>query len=233
LKLHLLHNGFFTLDKGFLVYGKYHGKIYEAALKPLLVISDEEKILIDTGIGELPEQYKRFYDVKQKPEHVLKTQLQNHNIKPEDITIVINTHLHFDHCGNNKLFKNAQFYVQEQELQYAYSPDRFQKNSYIKEFFDHDLDYVEVKGDHKLTESVSLIITSGHSPGHQSVVVKQDQKTTIYCGDAAPLKENLEAQNIPGVLYRADEALRSIEKLRSFKDAFFIFSHDNEQQVVV
>ena len=229
LQLHLLQNGFFSLDKGFLVYGKYYGKIYEAALKPLLIINDEEKILVDTGIGELPEQYKRFYSVRQSPEHSLDVQLQNRRLKPEDITIVINTHLHFDHCGNNRLFKNAKFYVQAGELRYAFSPDRFQKNAYIQDFFNHDLDYVEVKGDYKLTEGISIISTSGHSPGHQSIIIRNDGNTCVYCGDAAPLKENLESLNIPGVLHHADDALRSIEKLKSIKDAIFVFSHDKEQ----
>jgi len=233
LETHLLHNGFFTLDKGFLVYAKYHGQVYRAALKPLLVIDDKEKILIDTGIGELPDQYKRFYAVTQDPEHMMQAQLQRHGLKSEDITIVVNTHLHFDHCGNNKLFKNAKIYVQTEELRYAYSPDRFQKNSYVKQFFDYGCDFVEVKGDYQLTRNISLVTTPGHSPGHQSAVIRQKENTYVYCGDAAPLKENLEAQNIPGVLYRADEALRSIEKLRSFRDAFFIFSHDIEQLALV
>jgi N-acyl homoserine lactone hydrolase len=227
LQLHLLKNGFFTLDKGFLVYGKYHGEIYEAALKPLLIISDKEKILVDTGIGELPEQHKRFYRVRQGRDHALEAQLRRHQLKPEDITMVINTHLHFDHCGNNKLLKNAKFYVQADELQYAYAPDRFQKNAYIREFFDLDVDYVKVRGDYELTKDVHIILTLGHSPGHQSVVVRDGENTIVYCGDAAPLRENLEAQNIPGVLYHADEALRSLERLRSFKEANFIFSHDS------
>lgn len=229
MQLHLLQNGFFTLDKSFLVYGKYHGKIYEAALKPLLVISDSDKILVDTGIGELPEQYKRFYSVRQNAEHTLKTQLRKFQLKPEDITIVINTHLHFDHCGNNRLFKNAKFYIQTEELRYAFSPDRFQKDAYVQDFFDHYFDYVKIKGDYRFSEEISIISTSGHSPGHQSVIIKQDEHTCVYCGDAAPLKENLEELNIPGVLYRADEALRSIEKLKSVKDAVFVFSHDKEQ----
>ncbi|MGQ9566219.1 MAG: N-acyl homoserine lactonase family protein [Candidatus Bathyarchaeales archaeon] len=227
--LYLLHNGFFSLDKGFLVYAKYYGKVYNAALKPLLIVDGKEKILVDTGIGDLPEPYKRFYAVTQSSEHVLQAQLLKCGLKPEDVTIVVNTHLHFDHCGNNKLFKNAKFYVQTDELRYAYSPDRFQKNSYIKQFFDYGCDFVEVNGDYRLSENITLIATVGHSPGHQSIVVRQKEKSYIYCGDAAPLKENLEAQNIPGVLYRADDALRSIEKLKSFKSAHFIFSHDNEQ----
>jgi N-acyl homoserine lactone hydrolase len=195
----------------------------------LLIISDSDKVLIDTGIGELPEQYKRFYLVRQNAEHTLKTQSQNFQLKPGDITIVINTHLHFDHCGNDKLFKNAKFYIQAEELRYAFSPDRFQKNAYIQDFFDCSLDFVEVKGDYRLSDEIFIISTSGHSPGHQSVIMEQDEHTYVYCGDAAPLKENLESLNIPGVLYRADEALRSIEKLKSVKDAVFIFSHDKEQ----
>ena len=230
LLLHLLQNGFLTLDMGFLVYGKYHGRVYEAALKPLLIIDGSERILVDTGIGKLPESYKRFYKTTQTQEHALDVQLRKHGLEPKDITIVINTHLHFDHCGGNRSFKNAKFYVQAEELQYAYSPDRFQKNAYLREYFE-DLDFIEVKGDHKLTEDITLISTPGHSPGHQSVMAKNKKKVYVYCGDAAPLKENLAALNIPGVLYRADDALRSIEKLRSL-DAVFVFSHDKEQLTI-
>jgi len=109
MEVQLLSNGYFALDKTFLVYSKYQGETYEAALKPLLVLSEGERILIDTGIGELFPQYRRFHTVKRNPDQSLRMQLQNFRLKPEDITIVINTHLHFDHCGNNELFKNARF----------------------------------------------------------------------------------------------------------------------------
>ncbi len=202
MKLILLNNGSFTLDKSFLVYGKYQGQKYEAALKPLLIITEKEKILVDTGLGELPEKYKRFYEVKRAENQNLKAQLSLHGLKPDDITIVVNTHLHFDHCGNNALFKNAKFYVQADELRYAYAPDRFQKAAYIREFFDVNVDYVMLKGKYRLTEEISILPTAGHTVGHQSVIVKLNDKNYVYCGDAAPLKENLEKRNIPGVLYR-------------------------------
>lgn len=233
MELHLLSDGYFTLDKSFLVYTKYQGQIYEAALKPLLIITGEEKILIETGIGELPETHRKFHTIKRKPDQTLKAQLQRHDIKPEDITIVVNTHLHFDHCGNNALFPKAKFYVQAEELRYAYAPDRFQKAAYIREFFDANLDYVPVSGRYQLTEDIILIPTPGHSIGHQSVLIRGEKRNYVYCGDAAPLRENLEKRNIPGVLYRADEALRSIDKLRSIKNAVYIYSHDNEQLTLV
>jgi N-acyl homoserine lactone hydrolase len=229
MKLHLLGDGYFTLDKSFLVYTKYQGQIYEAALKPLLIIAGKEKILVETGIGELPEMYKKFYTIKRKKDQTLRAQLQKHGIKPEDITLVINTHLHFDHCGNNASFPNAKVYVQAEELRYAYAPDRFQKAAYLREFFDSGFDYVTVRGKYQLREDILLIPTPGHSIGHQSVLIRGKQNNFVYCGDAAPLRENLEKRNIPGILYRADEALRSIDKLRSIKNSHYIYSHDNEQ----
>lgn len=229
LKLHLLSDGYFVLDKSFLVYSKYQGQTYRAALKPLLVITDEEKILIDTGIGELSEKHKRFYTIERKPYQTLKVQLERHNLKPEDIDMIVNTHLHFDHCGNNQYFKNAKFYVQAEELRYAYAPDRFQKAAYIREFLDVNVDYIPISGRYQLTDDIVLVPTPGHSIGHQSVIIKWKRKNYVYCGDVAPLRENLEKRNIPGVLYRADQALKSIDELRSIRDAVYIYSHDNEQ----
>jgi glyoxylase-like metal-dependent hydrolase (beta-lactamase superfamily II) len=228
MELHLLSDGSFTLEKSFLVYAKYQGELYEAALKPLLVITDKETILIDTGIGELPERYRKFHTVKRKLDEGLRAQLRRYSLKPEDIDLVINTHLHFDHCGNNKNLKNARFYVQADELRYAYAPHRFQKASYLPEFFDVDVEYVPIHGSHTITDDVRVIPTPGHSIGHQSVLVRKEGKNYVYCGDAAPLRENLERRNIPGVLYRSDQALQSIDKLRSIEDAVYIYSHDNE-----
>lgn len=233
MELHLLSNGYFTLDKSFLVYTKYQGQIYEAAIKPLLIITDKEKILIETGIGELPEAHRRFHTIKRKPDQTIEAQLQKYNTKPEDITLVVNTHLHFDHCGSNALFPKAKFFVQAEELRYAYAPDRFQKAGYVREFFDASLDYVPVHGRYQLTEDIILVPTPGHSIGHQSVLIRGEKRDHVYCGDAAPLRENLEKRNIPGVLYRADEALKSIDKLRSIKNAVYIYSHDNEQLTLV
>jgi len=72
MDLHLLSDGYFTLDKSFLVYTKYQGQIYEAALKPLLIIAGKEKILVETGIGDLPEAYRNFHTVKRKPDQALR-----------------------------------------------------------------------------------------------------------------------------------------------------------------
>jgi len=229
MKVNLLSDGFFTLDMGLLVYGKtpYYGKLYKAALKPLLVETDTEKVLIDTGIGELPESYKKFYQTE-RTQTLLKS-LNQEGLTPEDITAIINTHLHMDHTGNNHLFPNAKTYVQKDELEYAYNPHRFQRAAYIQEFFD-GLDFITVNGDYHFSDTIDILKTPGHTPGHQSVVIHHDTDY-IYCGDIAPLKENLEKRNIVGVLYNPVDALKSLDRLRSL-EGVHIFSHDNEQMSI-
>ena len=229
MKLHLLCDGFLTLDKSFLVYMKYMGQPYEAALKTLLIQTGKENILVDTGAGELPEKFRQFYKINRRPEQNLKTQLTHLGLKPQDIDIVVNTHLHFDHCGNNALFPGARFIAQAEELDYALKPERFQEAAYIKELFDFKADYQLVHGEFSISDEVWLVPTQGHSIGHQSVVVKTADRSYVYCGDAAPLRENLERRNIPGVLYCSHHALESIDRLKAMGNAVYIYSHDNEQ----
>lgn len=222
----LLSDGYFFLDMGFLVYGKalYYGKLYKAALKPLLVKTGDEVVLVDSGIGELPESFKKYY--KTERTQPLTSSLKQIGIAPEEVTAIINTHLHMDHAGNNRLFPNAKTYVQKAELQYAYNPHRFQKMAYVKEFLE-GLDFITITGDYAFSDDVEIISTPGHTPGHQSVLV-HGECDYIYCGDIAPLRENLERRNIVGVLFNPVDALESLDRLRQI-EGIHIFAHDNEQ----
>lgn len=226
MEVKLLSDGYFYLDTGFLVYGKaaYYGKPYKAALKSMLIKTDEDIILLDTGMGEFPKKYGKYYKIEQ--ENTLLHQLAQEGITPQDITAIINTHLHWDHVGWNKSFPNATTYVQTKELDYAYDPHRFQKAAYIDDFFD-GLDFVTINGDYTFSDAVDIIFTPGHTPGHQSVVV-HSKTDYIFCGDVAPLEENLEKRNIVGVLYNPVDALKSLDRLRKIEGTH-IFSHDNEQ----
>jgi glyoxylase-like metal-dependent hydrolase (beta-lactamase superfamily II) len=230
----LLSDGYFEIDLGLLIYGKtqYYGIKYMAALKPLLIITPTgQRILVDTGIGELPPKYTKYYKLERKV--TLIDSLRNLDINPDDISVVVNTHLHFDHCGNNKLFKNAKFYVQTVELEYARNPDRFQKGGYVPELFDV-VNYTTINGEFDVAPGIRVIPTPGHTPGHQSVIVKVGEprrKCYVYCGDVAPLRENLESRNIVGILYNPRDALASIDKLRNI-DGDYIYSHDRDQLTI-
>ena len=229
LDVRLLTDGYFTLDKSFLVFGKYQGTKYRAALKPLLVKTDKEVVLIDTGVGILPEKYNRFHTVIRTQNEDIQYSLKQAGIQPNDVTLVINTHLHFDHCGNNRLFKNAKFLVQAEELRYAYAPDYYMKVSYLRDFFDFEADYVRLNGKYRIDDDLEIIPTPGHTAGHQSVVVPWHEKNLVYAGDAAPLPENIERGNIAGMLYHGGFATKSIDILRNVQNPVYIYSHDNEQ----
>jgi len=225
----LLSDGYFTLDKSFLVFGKYQGIKYKAALKPLLVRTDKETILVDTGVGTLPPKYKTFHEVIRSREEELSYSLKIAGLKPSDVTMVVNTHLHFDHCGNNRLFENSKFLVQTDEIRYAYFPDRFMRVSYLRDFFDVEGDYLPVKGKYEIENGVEIIPTPGHTIGHQSLVVKWKNRNVVYAGDAAPLPENIEKRNISGMIYDSSLGLESIDVLRRIENPLYIYSHDNEQ----
>lgn len=225
----LLRDGYFTLDKSFLVFGKYQGIRYKAALKPMLVRTENENIIIDTGVGTLPSKYQSFHEVHRSHEEALAYSLSKTGLNAEDITLVVNTHLHFDHCGNNRLFQNAKFLVQTDEVRYAYYPDRFQKISYLRDFFDMEADFLPVHGHYTVGDGVELVPTPGHTIGHQSVVVKWKGRNLVYCGDAAPLPENIERRNITGMIYNSAAGLESIDMLRRIERPHYIYSHDNDQ----
>lgn len=225
----LLSDGYFTLDKSFLVFGKYQGVKYKAALKPLLVRTDRETILVDTGVGTLPPKYENFHEVIRSKEEELSYSLKAVGLKPSDITMVVNTHLHFDHCGNNRLFENSKFLVQTDEIRYAYFPDRFMRVSYLRDFFDVEGDYLPVRGRYEIEDGVEVIPTPGHTIGHQSLVVKWKNRNIVYAGDAAPLPENIEKRNISGMIYDSSLGLESIDLLRRIENPVYIYSHDNQQ----
>ena len=176
----LLTDGYFTLDKSFLVFGKYQGTKYKAALKPLLIRTDKENILVDTGIGTLPPKYEKFHEVIRTKEEQLRLSLKKAGLEPSDITLVVNTHLHFDHCGNNILFPNAKFLEQIDEVRYAYFPDRFMRVSYLREFFDTEGEIVPLRGRYTIEDGVEIVPTPGHTVGHQSVVVKWKNRNLVY-----------------------------------------------------
>jgi N-acyl homoserine lactone hydrolase len=223
-ELHLLHDGYLELDMGMLVYMKtrYYGIKYEAALKPLLIITDTEKILVDSGIAPLPPSLARI--VRYRKESTLLDELKNLGLSAEDIDIVINTHLHMDHCGNNRLFPKARYIVQRAELEYARNPDRFMRGGYVSSFFEN-LDFETVEGDADITSGIRVIETPGHTPGHQSLLIQGGGRKIVYTGDAAPLLENLERRDITGIIYDPKKELESIDKLRSL-GAEYIASHD-------
>ncbi len=143
-----------------------------------LVRDREACILVDTGVGTDSVLIDRLY----KPDRVeLHAALVEFDVSLRDVTAVVNTHLHFDHCGNNRLFPGVPIFVQQAELEAAGQPE------YTVSEWVHfaDAKYVPIHGRHAISERIELMPTPGHTPGHQSVVVRSGGVTEIIVGQAA------------------------------------------------
>ena len=233
VRVHLLVDGFFLCDKRiFLPEGS--DVQYTAAAKSLLIVSGKEKILVDTGIGEIPHR-PEFAELRKtlkimREGNGIKQELARLGLKPEQITAVINTHLHNAHSGNNGLFRDSKFYVARDEFRFVdelMSKDPNQ-TAYVRERFDKLRDVVNVKGRLRLTDEVTILPTPGHTLGHQSVIIERDGSALIYSGDVSPLKENV-VNRIAMSSYDRQLNLESMKKLLLIPNAKWLFTHDSDQ----
>jgi N-acyl homoserine lactone hydrolase len=135
-------------------------------------------VLVDTGVGG-PQQVLADWRVVNRS---VADALAELDMTPGDIGLVINTHLHFDHCGQNAVFKHAACYVQGAEL------DRAKRESpELYDWFDFmNATFELLDGDAEILPGLAVIATPGHTAGHQSVVVQSaDGTPDLLIGDAA------------------------------------------------
>ncbi|GAC1688103.1 MAG: hypothetical protein PVS2B1_09290 [Candidatus Dormibacteraceae bacterium] len=134
-------------------------------------------ILVDTGVGWPTELVHEWKVVNRHAAEAL----AEHDLSPADVRVVINSHLHFDHCGQNAVFKHAPFYVQRSELERAR-----REKSVANEWFDFAGARFElIDGDAQIADGVRVVATPGHTVGHQSVIVDTDDGGAVMIGDAA------------------------------------------------
>jgi N-acyl homoserine lactone hydrolase len=114
-------------------------------------------------------------------------------VRPDDVAVVVNSHLHFDHAGNNGAFPRATFIVQGEHLAFAKG-----KPNFPGVYWDiPELTYMPVAGRTRVAPGVEVVPTPGHAPGHQSLVVDLPETgRVVLCGDAAFTRENLERGEI-------------------------------------
>ena len=135
-----------------------------------VVEHQQGRVLVDTGLidstPELDEEWSPRFD----PDAI-----------PRDVVCVINTHLHFDHCGGNRLFAGTPIYVQRREREEARTVGYT-----IPEWVEFDgAQYVELEGEAEILPGLRVVPTPGHTPAHQSVLVATDDGLVIVAGDVA------------------------------------------------
>jgi glyoxylase-like metal-dependent hydrolase (beta-lactamase superfamily II) len=172
-----------------------------SGLNSVLVRTGDKTILIETGLGnKLPGSLVKIYG---QPAELLNN-LGAAGVSPDDIDIVINTHLHFDHCGWNTqrqgdkivpTFPKARYYVQEGEWQHARQQHERDAVTYISDNYDPLIANGQMhllKGDQEIVPGVSVQVFRGHTENMQAVMIKSGGRTACYISDLIPTTAHID-----------------------------------------
>jgi N-acyl homoserine lactone hydrolase len=164
-----------------------------------LLRTPEGNVLFDTGLH--PVHVERpdatfgpgSLKVVMAKEDAVVARLAALGVRPDDVSVVVNSHLHFDHAGNNGAFPKATFIVQGEHLAFAKG-----KPNFPGVYWDiPELTYMPVAGRTRVARGLEVVPTPGHAPGHQSLVVDLPETgRLVLCGDAAFTRKNLERGEI-------------------------------------
>jgi N-acyl homoserine lactone hydrolase len=170
--------------------------------------------------------YVDWIKPQMQAEDMLERRLGEIELSPDDIDIVVNTHLHFDHAGGNSLFPQATFLVQRDHYKHALGmPEAFPPRYYLLPGLNYEL----LQGEITLIPGVDLILSPGHVPGMQSVVVSLPETgTVILASDAISLEEHLNEDNWGGYWNpkSARASARRIRAIAQAKRGQIFFGHD-------
>lgn len=256
-KVDVIETGIFYLDGGAMfgvipkaIWGTVYNNGDELNRIPLearlmLIRWDEKIILVDTGNGnKLKAKIAERYGINLDKSSV-ELYLSKFDLKPEQITDVILTHLHFDHCGgatkieNGKIvptFPNAKYYVQKEQYNWALKPTEKDRASYFTE------NYVPLKeegmlelldGDVDIYPGISVISISGHTKSMQLTKIHDEGKSILFCADLCPTSAHIP---IPYVMGYDNEPLKTIEEKKLIlpkayeEGTIIVYEHDAFKQ---
>jgi glyoxylase-like metal-dependent hydrolase (beta-lactamase superfamily II) len=257
VKLHIVSDGVTWSDGGG-PFGLVPRILWEKVIQPdelnripmslncLLIESEGKRILVDAGHGDKLSAKERQY-MNIAGEKRLIGSLERLDLAPEDIDIVINTHLHGDHCGGNTsffggcdgqpvpTFPRAEYWIQRLEWADASYPDERTKGTYFAHNFVPLEERGQVRllyGDERVTSEVRCIITRGHTRAHQSVIIESRGKVAIYLGDLSPLAVMMERLAwVPAYDVEPLETIETKRRIRQWaleNEALLFFDHESQ-----
>ena len=244
-------DGRFRLDGG-AMFGVVPKILWEKCCQPdeqnrislglncLLIRAGRKNILVDTGLGDKEDaKFQEMFAVERIP--TLRDSLKMQGLTPEDIHMVVNTHLHFDHAGGNTVrengaivptFPRAKYFVQRGEYEDAARANERTRASYRRENFTpvaHVDQWEFLDGESELVPGVSVVVTEGHTRHHQSIKIESEGQIAFYLGDLIPTVSHLPLPYIMGYdLY----PLQTLETKRWVLDRalsenwLLVFEHD-------
>jgi glyoxylase-like metal-dependent hydrolase (beta-lactamase superfamily II) len=260
IKLHLINDCDIRVDPGG-AFGLVPRALWSPLLAPdedhlvpmaqiclLIQHPDGTNILCDTGYGtKLPEKQRANIKM-QRPRGSIVDALGRLGLRPDDIHLVINTHLHGDHCGGNTYydadgspqptFPNARHVVQQREYDDAIHPNERTRATYLLDNYVplYERGQLElVVGDTEFAAGVRGVVTPGHTPGHMSVLVESGDDKALFVCDLASYAHHFERL---GWMSGFDvEPLITLETKRRWQawaletGALLIFPHDTQRPI--
>lgn len=251
MKIELIETGYFYADGG-AMFGAIPKtswvRRYESdgkngcilAMRSALVKTDDgHVIVIDNGAGT--KQLKKLGGYRLFNLMDLRTELASNHVCPEEVTDMVFTHLHFDHCGYTTqlldkkyslAFPNATHWVSRAQWENSLHPHPLEKASYFQENMQAVFDAGKLKlidSDTKLCPSVELRLFDGHTKGQIAVYMSGEKRTYVFAGDVVPLEANLSPDWISA--YDVEPLISYNEKIRMLEEAAdkeqaIIFCHD-------
>lgn len=236
VELYAFTCGFLTIPRNMMLEGE--DGFITVPIPSYLIIHPKGRVLFDSGlhaetlnnpanyVGELLAKYHDFHF--QAGEEIA-SRLTAFGTDPASIDLVINSHLHFDHCGGNAQLPNANILVQRRELDHARAIQS--TRGYLTTDWDTGQKIQAVEGEHDVfgDGSVVCLPTYGHTPGHQSLRVRTEQGGEfVLCGDACYLKDSLEKLHLPSIVSNKEAMLAILTRLREMqaRGATIIYGHD-------
>ena len=219
LEFHILSDGHVLLDGG-AMFGVIPKPMWEKkmpadarnritlSMNCLLISAGGKRILVETGAGD--KLNAKLRDIYGLDGPRLTDRLRDHGLKPDDIDIVIDTHLHFDHCGGNTrvengkaipAFPNAQYFVQKGEYDHALAPTERDRASYFPENYEPIAEagrLTLLETDKVIVPGVEVIRVPGHTANMQCVKLTGGGKTAFLFADLVPTTAHLSLPWIMG-----------------------------------
>jgi glyoxylase-like metal-dependent hydrolase (beta-lactamase superfamily II) len=254
MKLYSVNTGYFKLDGGAMfgvvpktMWNKLNpadeNNMCNWAMRSLLIEDGNKLILIDNGLGD-KQDAKFFGHYYLNGDDSLDKSLAKHGFNAADITDVILTHLHFDHCGGSikkegdrlvPAFKNATYWSNENHWKWATQPNEREKASFLKENIlpiqeSGQLKFAPVKENASIiTEKLTLKFVSGHTDAMMLPVIQYGDKTIVFAADLIPSSFHIP---MPFIMAYDMFPLTTLNEKRSFlneavqKDHILFFEHD-------
>ncbi len=233
-----LEVGRLTVDRSTLTYMRGFGIPIVVPIIMWVIRNHSKTYVLDTGAPDSQFTSTHHVPMLQQEDQCPARALSRIGVDPDEVDVVIISHLHFDHAANNGLFRHAEFLIQKRELEYAVNPLPIHARGYEHPAagFAHPVfegtKWTEVDGDQELAAGIEVLFTPGHTPGLQALRVETSRGPVVIASDNIPLYENWTGdppllRHIPsGVHVDLKEYFMSFEKLESLGGEI-LPSHDD------